>query len=226
MSPIPTLQVSLRETRLVTERIVMLLGVAKGSWAAVREAVVAAEAIGLGGLRFLDRCEPGCWGTPALTKEDGAALTVTANGIPAPFAAPALVDLALATSGEYGRAELTVHGLRDAELLPVMEPLGGRLGANIQVRATPEGQRVHASQATNTVHPDSLAAMAGGQHLRKPAIHGLTVPAELWWRLYHRSNEALTADTPLSRNHAGAALLTDGAGLTETDPDYVAEAAH
>ncbi|RBM12527.1 hypothetical protein DI005_32380 [Prauserella sp. PE36] len=220
-----TLRVSLRETRLVTERIVMLLGVPKGAWAAVREAVVADESLGLEGLAFLDGRAPGGWATPEITGEDGPRISVAARGIPAPFAVPALLDLAVATVSEHDAATVTVTDLADAELLRAAEPLGARLGARVRVSGTGGVRVLAATKATAAVPAGSRAAMAGGEHLLDAALHGLTVPAALWWRLYHRSNEALTVDTPLSRNHAGAALLTGGEGLTETDPDYVAEAA-
>ncbi|PWV80430.1 hypothetical protein SAMN05421630_109307 [Prauserella marina] len=220
-----TLRVSLRETRLVTERIVMLLGVPKGAWPAVREAVVAAEALGLEGLAFLDGRAPGGWVTPEITGEDGPLITVAAPGAPAPFALPALLDLAVATLAEHGTAVVTVTGLTDTALLRAAGPLGARLGAHVRVSGTEGAPVLETSGSTTAIPAGSRAAMAGGEHLLEAALHGLAVPAALWWRLYHRSNEALTEDTPLSRNHAGAALLTGGEGLTETDPDYVAEAA-
>ncbi|MFF5989290.1 hypothetical protein [Prauserella flavalba] len=220
-----TLRVSLRETRLVTERIVMLLGVPKGAWAAVREVVVAAEALGLEGLAFLDGRAPGGWDALEITAEDGPRIAVAAPGVPAPFAVPALLDLAVATVAEHGSATLTVTGLTDPGLLLAAAPLGARLGARVRVTGAGEIRVLEATKATAAVPAGSRAAMAGGEHLLEAALHGLTVPAPMWWRLYHRSNEALTIDTPLSRNHAGAALLTGGEGLTETDPDYVAEAA-
>jgi hypothetical protein len=43
---------------------------------------------------------------------------------------------------------------------------------------------------------------------------------ERWWALYHRSNEALTPDSPLSRRHAGASVLSeDGQILHDADDD-------
>ncbi|MBK1782733.1 hypothetical protein [Prauserella cavernicola] len=217
------MRLSLRETRLVTERIVMLLGVPKGSWAAVREVVVAAEAAGLGGLAFLDRCPADAWDKPTITGESGPRITVAAQDVPAPFAVPALLDLAIATATEHGEAEIRVSGLTEAGLLPAVSSLAARFGAEVNVE-TEAGLHVLRARPKETAE-GSRAAMAGGAHLLDAALHGIVVSAELWWRLYHRSNDALTVDTPLSRNHAGAALLSGDAGLTETDPDYVAEAA-
>lgn len=222
------LRVSLRELRLVVERIVMLLGVPKGNWVAVREVIVAAEALGLGGLAFLDERPPGGWGSPVITSEEEHRLTVTGTGIPAPFAAPALVDLAIATMCEYGKAEVRVSGLTDAGLLAAVEPTGAQFGAELRVgRVDERTQVLEAAPAAEEIPIRSLAAMAGGEHLVDVALHGLGVAAPLWWRLYHRSNEALTVDTPTSRTHAGAALVTaDGqsGGAVDADPDYMTEA--
>ena len=51
-----SLRVSLRETRLIVERLVMLLGVPKGSWGAVREVLVASGTVALAamGARRID----------------------------------------------------------------------------------------------------------------------------------------------------------------------------
>jgi hypothetical protein len=226
-----SLRVSLRETRLIVERLVMLLGVPKGSWAAVREVIVGGEALGLGALAFLDEQVPGAPARMEITQDAGRTLVVTAAGVPAPFAAPALLDLAVATMCEHGAAEVLVVGSTHNALLEALEPAGHLIGADVRVRPVDvHTVALECVPAGAAVPPGSLAALAGGEHLVDAALHGIAVPAPLWWRLYHRSNDALTVDTPISRGHAGAApaFVEGEAGdrrPEDADPDYVIGAA-
>ncbi|MEO3803590.1 hypothetical protein [Nonomuraea sp. B1E8] len=207
------LTVSLRETRVMTERLLLLLGVPKGAVPAVREMIVDAEALGLGGLAFLDSAQAAAtsWRAPALTAASGGRVTVEAHGMPAPYAAPALLDLGVALQREHGRAEIEVGGVRSAHLLLVLPHAALPYGAGVDVTCGDGAPRL-------TVGERAPAADPVPRHLARAVRRGLEVDAALWWRLYHRSNDALTEDTPVSRRHAGATLDPDD---QNADVDYV-----
>ncbi|MCG5218738.1 hypothetical protein [Streptosporangium sp. KLBMP 9127] len=206
-----TLTVSLRETRVLAERTLLLLGVPKGVVPAVRDALVEAEALGLGALGFLDAAagRPPRWLPPSLHGET----VVEAHGLPAPYVTPALLDLGVALLHEHGAAELTVRGVSAPHLLAVLPHAARPYGAAIEVR---DGDGAHVVTVRHGEAADDLPG-----HLARAVREGLTVEAELWWRLYHRSNDALTEDTPISRRHAGATLEPGGAD-PDADVDYVA----
>ncbi|WP_336204021.1 hypothetical protein [Nonomuraea sp. LPB2021202275-12-8] len=203
------LTVSLRETRVLAERMLLLLGVPKGMVPSVREVIVEAEALGLGGLDFLDSGPARSWLPPSLHDRT----VVEAHGMPAPYVTPALIDLGVALLHEHGTAKLTLHGVSAPHLLAVLPHAARPYGAAIEVGGD---DRTPVITVTHGPVADGLP-----EHLARAVHEGLTVEAALWWRLYHRSNDALTEDTPISRSHAGATLDTAGAE-PDADIDYMA----
>ncbi|MFC4117680.1 hypothetical protein [Nonomuraea zeae] len=212
------LTVSLRETRVLVERILLLLGVPKGAVPAVRDLLVEAEALGLGALAFLDsRAHPDSWRAAELASNDasndasnaGGRAVIEAHGMPAPYVAPALLDLGVALLREHGRARIEVRGLSAPQLLPVLPHAAAAYGARVEVSFGAGAPVLAVEDAVG----DAVADGSSG-HLARAVHEGMRVDAGLWWRLYHRSNDALTEDTPVSRRHAGATLDPD-----VTDPD-------
>jgi hypothetical protein len=207
------LTVSLRETRVLVERILLLLGVPKGAVPAVRDLLVEAEALGLGALAFLDSGVPaGTWTAPALVSDDDGRAVIDAHGSPAPYVTPALLDLGVALLREHGRARIEVRGLSAAQLLPALPHAAAAYGAQAEV--------TYGAGAPVLTVEDAADADRAPEHLDRAVHDGMRVDAGLWWRLYHRSNDALTEDTPLSRRHAGATLDPDATD-PDVDVDYV-----
>ncbi|PSK97699.1 hypothetical protein CLV63_10792 [Murinocardiopsis flavida] len=217
------LRVSVRELKLTAERHLMLHGVPKGVRPAVRDLVADAEALGLGALEWLDRPPRDGWRPPRRRAPGGAA--VDAGGVPSLFVAPLLLDLVIAAADRDGGAVLDVTGAPDPALLGALVPAAHRYGARLEAAVTgPDSARLRHLGAAAPTAADRAAAPHGGRHLTAAVHGGFDVDAALWWRLYHRSNDALTEDTPLSRGHAGA-LPAPGSGApaaSGTDPDYVA----
>ncbi|MGW4798035.1 hypothetical protein ACWEPC_37015 [Nonomuraea sp. NPDC004297] len=206
--PQDRLTVSLRETRVLTERLLLLLDVPKGAVPAIRDLVVQAEALELGGLAFLDTATP--WHPPTLVTEQAGHAVVEGHGTPAPYLAPTLLDLGVALLREHGRAEIEVRGTRVPHLLLVLPHAATPYHVHAEVTCGNGPPRISLTESATTKTP---------AHLTRALHEGIDVDAALWWRLYHRSNDALTEDTPLSRRHAGATLdpsVTD----PDTDVDY------
>ncbi|MEV0618317.1 hypothetical protein AB0I81_33675 [Nonomuraea sp. NPDC050404] len=199
------LTVSLRETRVLVERVLLLLGVPKGAVPAVRDLLVEAETLGLGALAFLDSRTRANWQAADLASDDDGRAVVEAHGMPAPYVAPALLDLGVALLREHGRARIEVRGLSAPHFLPVLPHAAAAYGARVEVT-------FGAGAPVLTV--EDAVADGGSAHLARAVHDGMRVEAGLWWRLYHRSNDALTEDTPVSRRHAGATIDPD-----VTDPD-------
>ncbi|GAA5051710.1 hypothetical protein HNP84_006399 [Thermocatellispora tengchongensis] len=208
----PRLTVSLRETRVLAERNLLLLGVPKGAVPAVRDLVVEAEALGLGGLAFLDAARdlPG-WRPPALD-EASSPVVVEAHGVPAPYVAPALLDLGMALLRERGGARIEVRDVAVPHLLLALPYAAQPYGGAVTVTLGTGAPRIEVAERHG---PPACP------HIERTVHEGLEVEASLWWRLYHRSTGALTEDTPLSRRHAGATLDPDAAD-PDTDLDYLA----
>jgi hypothetical protein len=67
---------------------------------------------------------------------------------------------------------------------------------------------------------DPLVTLTGATHLARVTREGLPVPGDLWWHLFHKSNEALSPDSSISRQHAGASVLDEeGRIIGDTDDD-------
>ena len=216
------LEISLREARLITDRLLMQTGMPSGSIAAVREAVIASEALGAGGfVRFL-ALHPTMVATTSepLTLEEapGAPLVVNAAGQHAWLIAQTLVDLLIAEAAGGASNVLVVKGVAEADELRVVQSLGARLGAEITV--APADKEATLTLKMRTPPPkDKTDAL-----LWRVIRSGLPVDATLWWSLYNRSLAALAPDTIVSRRHAGANVVDDSGKvlgrMTDDDTDF------
>ncbi len=220
-----TLNISLRESRMVLDRLLMQTGMPSGAIASVRECVLVSEALGLGGLRRFDRLQPvmGASTSEPLRLEEsaGAPLTVDAAGQHAWSIAQILIDLLIAESATGGVTSLAVHNVTEADELAVIPSLAARLGATVSVHTNPD------TSAACTLMLDHRA-VAPHDHtdavLWRIIRDGLIVEAPLWWQLYHRSMGALAPDSVVSRRHAGANIVDDSGKvigrMTDDDTDF------
>ncbi|MFF3492906.1 hypothetical protein ACFYWS_16275 [Streptomyces sp. NPDC002795] len=198
-----TVNVSLRECRLVTGRVLRALGVPRGAVPAARDTTVVAQALGLDALRRLHDDADTLRATAALRchrRTDGPDTEVDARGRHALVAAPDLLDLAVALTHRHVKARITVTDAARPELLDVLPVQAADFGVALTVG---DGGRVLDCAPLRDPAP---AAESPLDHVLR---HGLDVSADLWWSLFHLGNEALTPDSDLSRQHTGRSVFDE-----------------
>lgn len=222
-----SMQVSLRESRLVLERLMQVTRVEPGLVPCLRDCALYSAALGLGGyqelLRHLELLRAA---SPAgLRILDGADTLVSDRPEPgtplvdcagqhAWIAAPALVDLCVERHRRGLPAVLVVQNVIEAGELRICGALSEAHGVSATVTFGEQGgdSAVRLSvQSRVTGSPTVLDT------IRR---HGTPVEPALWWRLFHLANEALAPDSYTSRRHAGAIMVTaDGRVVGRQDED-------
>jgi hypothetical protein len=201
------LRIMPREMRLMTERILSLTGLPKGFFLAAQDLVMYSQKLGLGGFALLEsRFELLKWADPArisILSEEGENLRLDAGGQHAWVVVPCLVDLLGEVAQRFGAARITVANAVDAAELQVAAALGARSG--LSVRAAAGGEPLF------TASPMALTGDVGRDEplLWDLLQNGTPIEAELWWRIYHLAQKALTPDSVVSRRHAGPLIVND-----------------
>ncbi|WP_306321952.1 MULTISPECIES: hypothetical protein [unclassified Streptomyces] len=198
-----TVNVSLRESRLVVGRVLRALGVPRGAVNAARDTTVVADALGLDALRLLHDDAETVRRTAAAhnhRRTEGPDTTVDARGRHALVAAPDLLDLAVALTHRHVRARVAVLDVVRPELLDVLPVRAAEFGVAVTV-SEDGGRRV--------LECAPLREAAPADPLDHVLRHGLDVSADLWWNLFRLGNEALTPDSALSRQHTGRSVFDE-----------------
>ena len=189
---------SVRETRMIVERILLTTGLPPGFVPAVGNCILYSQALRLGGLAaFADSI--GAIAAARLTEmrlaDDGA---FDGGGNHAWLVAHDALDLALADRRSGGSGVLDLRNVRATDELRVIEGLAERQRARAEVQATATGARLR-------IVADRLP---GEDAVMWAALRdGFAVPRALWRALYVRSGEALTPDSIESRRHAGPVMV-------------------
>jgi hypothetical protein len=204
MTSVDRMTLSVREVRMITERLLLVAGLPDGLVPAVRDCVLYSQAMGLGGLAALER------DFDLLKEARPAALTsvsmasglceVDARGQHAWIAAPAVLDLALASARRGGRGDIVVRRVKAADELNVIAGLAGRYGAAVEVDLH-NNESAGDTRVRIRVTADKLAGP--DRVLEQALLTGMPVARALWERLYGWSHDALTPDSIESRRHAG-----------------------
>jgi hypothetical protein len=208
-----TMQASLRECRLVLERLVQVAGVEPGLVPSTRDAALFALAGGFchfDGLESqFEAVEPAAAAAVRLAEgPDG--LTLDAGGCHAWLVAEAAADLAVDRHRRTGRGELTVTNLSCADQLGAVGGFAEAHGYSARLEAAPGAVRL-------TLEPCTTRP---GATLTRIRLDGLTVDRALWMHLFHRANQALAPDSFASRRHAGALVVeADGRVIGRSDED-------
>ncbi|CAM5507164.1 hypothetical protein STENM223S_03043 [Streptomyces tendae] len=235
-----TLRLSLRELRLISERLLQAQGLALGAVPAVRDLVLHAQAAGLPALQFLseglsgaDRAESG---RVEIAAEAPGALVADCLGQSALVVAPALLDLLQAEPGE--RVTLWAGRVEHIGLAAVLEHQGTDRGVVLTVTPAPSSA---APAAGLPSVPDGLAGdgvllvmerrapelpddaellrllpLVGSLPAARAARTGVETSAALWWSLFEDSARALSTESVTSLKHAGATAVDDN-GVIEPD---------
>lgn len=211
MSAIAMMNVSLRESRMVLERLMQVVRVPEGLVVSLRDCALYSAALQLGGFPALKGNLQSLNGADPSRMKLADDRTLDAGGLHAWFVAEAVSDLAIAAArGGEADAVRVVNVMQSAEL-GVVSAFAHPHG----FVATARGESSHA--ATITVQPLDAAAQAPLDRIRR---QGLPVSAELWWELFHKSAAALATDTVESRRHAGPIIVAeDGRVVGRQDDD-------
>ena len=216
------MRVSLRETRMVLERLVQVARVPEGMVPSLRDCALYSAALGLGGFdELLQNLE--LIKTPDLSRLSiGDDCTLDAGGLHSWLIAEMAVDLATASRRGGGEGRVRISNVLRLKELGVAAGFAARHDFAAAVESG-------ASHATLAVHPRSGSDVALIDEIRR---NGLPVAADLWWRLYHASAAALAPDTVSSRRHAGPIIITEDGKVIgrqdddETDISLLTAAAH
>lgn len=238
-----TINVSHRELRFTIGRLLYVAGLPAGCVYPVRDCLLDAQSLGLDALAALERSfstMPASLGR-IQSARSGDRLVIDALAQPSYLVAPAVLET---IAVESAREPLTV------EITNVLEPalLAGlaatdylydltiKLDAPFSCTGQPPlvGQSQPAVENARTAvliatahhgRPQDVASPSAlGAAAQKLLARGIDLDADLWWRMYELSNDALTPDSDSSRHHAGASLLDQGGkiiGEVGEDDDYL-----
>lgn len=213
-SNLPTsMTVSLREMRMVFERLLQVTRIESGIVPALRDCALYSAALGLGGFsRLMTTLESISKAIPkALTLDSSDDLVIDCGGQHAWLAADAALDLAVDNLKTGGSGIVTVRNAAEIDELRVIEALAQRFGLKATVAVSADRAAIAVTPATD---PKDIALL---DRIRR---NGVAVDAATWWELYHRSAQALAPDSYLSRRHAGPIIVeADGKVIGRQDED-------
>lgn len=208
------LRLTLREIRLIIERLVQAAGVAPGLLFAARDAAVVSAVLpvaGFAGLSTEIAALAASSAQPAKLSEgeDGVPHVDVAGQHPW-LVAEALLDLAVERFRLTGHGEVLARGAVSPREFGVITGLAEK----------------HGLAATSTEAADGILLQIRPRPAQASTLldrvrhQGFTVEAGLWWPLYHASHAALAPDSFESRRHAGTIRVeADGRIVGRNDED-------
>lgn len=209
---------SVREVRMIVERILLVTGLPDGFVPAVRDCILYSQGGELGGLamlkRDLSRLKQANPAAIQISSEEGAPLAVDAARQHAWIVAPGLLDIVLADFRNGGPGKIAVRNVIEAPELELLRGYAGRYGAAVDIA-------IGNGQATVQVTADRLTT--GDATLERILARGMPVTRALWSELYAQSHHALTPDSIVSRRHAGPVMVdAEGRvhGRDDDDTDF------
>jgi hypothetical protein len=210
------MQATLRETRMVVERLCQSIGVPDGILRSVTDCGVYSAALGLSGFRGLER-QLGLLKDVAaerISATDGSEpILFNANGQHAWAVAEPALDLAVAAYRVTGQGAVVIDNANEPSELMVLRALAEKHGLKADVEVD-SNERVIARLSDRDADAPTI--------LEKIVRQGIAVPRELWFQLFHRSHDALAPDTVVSRTHTGSIIIKpDGTIIGKEDPEFI-----
>lgn len=216
-------KLTLREARMIVDRILLQTQVPAGSIPTVRDTILYAEAAGLPALKHLhDRIEElkamNLRRLLLLGAEAGE-LALDAQGEHAFGVAPALLDLAVAEARRHGKAVIRVTNLGAPEFLAGLPAYAWRWQCDVEVKTDAAGQIYIAARDRRPKDAGAARPDSAEDPVMRELLHGgFPVTREAWREIYDLSQGALTPDTVSSRRHAGT-VMVDAEGRVIGRPD-------
>lgn len=213
--PEEVMHATLRESRMVVERLCQSMGVKDGILRSVTDCGVFSAALGLSGFAGLER-QLELLKTIAVENiavaDDGDAIVLDAAGEHAWVVAEPALDLAAAAYRLTGLGAVTIVNTTEPAELGVLRALAEKHHLQAEVEIAGGG-----CVATLSDRPAGTPTV-----LDRIVSEGIAVSRELWFRLFHRSHDALAADTVISRTHTGSIIVKpDGTVIGKEDPEFV-----
>ena len=214
MTSVPALMtVTLRELRLILERLVQAAGVPTGLLPSVRDCALYSAALpGPGFADMASRIELLRQSRPAplYPVAETPTLVIDGAGQHAWYVAQTLLDLAIEGFLRTGRGDVLARNVVAPDELRVVAGLAEAQG--VRADAVPRGDGVILRVSPRPAREQTL--------LDRIRRHGLPVEPATWWRLYHASQAALAPDSFESRRHAGTIRVeADGRVVGRHDED-------
>jgi hypothetical protein len=211
-----TLRVSLRECRMVLERLMHVANLDPGQVISTRECGLYSAALGLGGFANLratiDHLKVARdWAV--ILEENEQSLKIDCAGQHAWIVAPLLADLLVDARRRGSTSNIFVVGLSARDEILVIEPFLQQQGftGTIAFGTGPDEVQISIQPLTSASARDLI------DEVRR---NGLPVQDALWWELFQLSSEALAPDSFESRRHAGAIIVeADGRVIGRQDED-------
>jgi hypothetical protein len=210
------LRVSLRECRMVLERLMHVAKLDPGQVATTRDSALYSAMLGLGGFADLRKniellLAPSQW--QVTLDQDAQPMRIDCSGQHAWIIAPLLSDILVADIRSGGTGEISVSGMVAPDEIRVVEPFLQQQGFTAAVSWDPRREIAEIS-----ARPMPLDFSRDPLDLVRR--EGLLVPASTWWGLFRLSSEALAPDSFESRRHAGAIIVeADGRVIGRQDED-------
>jgi hypothetical protein len=210
---IDPLNASLREIRMVIERLVQWKGVEPGMIFSVTDCGLYSAALGLSGFTGLEaqlaRIAEAPLSKPTVT-EQGAGTVVDAGGLHAWLVAEGALDLAIDSYRRGHGGEVSVVNVAEPAELGVVSAIAQK--HELAAKALPDGDAV---QIIVTASADRRSVLDDVRRL------GVPVRRDLWFHLLKLSSNALAEDTMISRTHTGTFVIRpDGRIEGEDHPEF------
>ncbi|WP_321788864.1 hypothetical protein [Paraburkholderia sp. J94] len=206
--------VSLRESRMVLERLMQVARVDEGLVPALRDCALYSTALADDGFihltKHLGQLPNEKVSAVSIDTLNDGVRRVRCAGLHAWIVALTLVDLAVDAAQAGRDACFVVEGASEAGELRVAKALAQPHGLEATVEVNGDAQRV----SFRTV------LSPGQSTLARIVQEGLRVERAYWWTLFHRANDALAPDSYESRRHAGPIIVdAQGRVIGRTDED-------
>jgi hypothetical protein len=196
---------SVREFRHIVGRFLHAHGCSRHLVNPLRDLLLSAQADGFDVLSELERTRAEISGFTGALAATGAT-SYDACGQAAYAVAPDVIDrLVVATAAGEGSVTIVVAGATGTALFSHLADYA-RLRGLDQLRVDVGADGVQVSGCF-VGRPANLPARAAeGPGVAAALVSGFDADVEQFWRLFYESNEALTPDSEVSRQHAGAQL--------------------
>jgi hypothetical protein len=207
---------SLRENRLVMERLVQWKGVQPGLIHSVTDCAVYAIALGLVShpdiIAQLDKVHAGTGPVRLSDGPDG--LVIDAGGRHAWIVAESVVDVAIDSFRRTGAARVAVINVTEPLLLGVIAAIAEKHGLSATATLEADGSTQLGIAPRKAADPMVL------DQIRR---QGLPAKRTEWFELFRLSSNALAEDTPVSRTHTGSYMVLPDGTIVGSKPSEVAE---
>jgi hypothetical protein len=210
------MRASLRESRMVVERLCQSVGIQDGILRSITDCGVFSVALGLAGFAEIERhlellhdVAPEKMSASA----GGGRILLDAGGQHSWVVAEPALDLLVAAHRVTGEREISIDNLVEPAEIQVMGALAQKHGLDAEIQPQSDG-RIVARLVDRTPGEPTV--------LDRIVREGIAVSRELWFHLFHRSHDALAPDTVLSRTHTGSIIVKpDGTIIGKEDPEFI-----